>query len=229
MNRCGIDKACVSSIDAVFYQDTMEANRALMREIEGLSDRFLPFGVIHPGYPGWEQDFEECFDRMGMKGLALHPNYHGYTAELPEVRKLLHLAASRHIPVRLTARLVDIRGRGRLDTPENLTAGDMESFLQVQGDAAFILSALGPGEGESLAARIGSRSNVFFDFMRLDCFACPSTFHGLLRQAGANRMVVGTGMPFQYPEPQWVKLYFSDLSEVELDQITSQNIRNLLL
>lgn len=37
-----------------------------------------PFAVINPAFPGWERDFEICFENMGFKGLRLFPTYHGY-------------------------------------------------------------------------------------------------------------------------------------------------------
>ena len=78
MDETGITVACVSSVHSIFYKDTQEGNRELFNEIAPYKERFLPYAVINPVYPGWKKDFLTCIKDMNMKGLELYPYYHQY-------------------------------------------------------------------------------------------------------------------------------------------------------
>ncbi len=230
MDRASIDKACVSSINSIFYKDVMEGNRELMTEISAFSGRMIPFAVINPAYPGWENDFKECFDVLGMKGLELFPAYHNYKADLPELKKLLEMAAAKGIPVRLPSRLVDIRGRHWLDTPENLSQDEMEAIVRLCPDTDFLLCSCGTA---NLAKRLEALSaqrkgRLFYDFARLeDCYYNHS-LPNLLKTAGEDYVVFGSCSPFQYPEVQELKLDMLELSEEAYEKIASGNLKTLL-
>ena len=230
MDKASIEKSCVSSINSVFYKDAMEGNRELMAEIAPYADRFLLFAVINPAYPGWESDFSECFDVLGMNGLELFPAYHNYTSALPELKRLLEMAAARGIPVRLPSRLVDIRGRHWLDTPENLTPEEMESVVALCPEADFLLCSCNTA---SLAKRLAPlaaerKGRLFYDLARLeDCYFSHS-LRALLETAGEDRVVFGSCSPFQYPEVQELKLDLLDLAPETYEKIVSGNLYHLL-
>ena len=45
----------------------------------------------------------------------------------------------------------------------------------------------------------------------------------LITNLGAERVMFGTGMPFNYPDPALVKLEVLDASEADKEKIRSQN------
>lgn len=110
MDEKGVDRAVVSSLDAVFYRDGHRGNRELAAEIDG-EDRLVPFATIDPSFPGWEADLRECIEELGMQGVRLFPLYHDYAIDNPAVERLLDLCADLDVPVMFVATLEDQRQR----------------------------------------------------------------------------------------------------------------------
>ncbi len=229
MDRAGIDKAVVSSINSLFYRDVMEGNRELAAEITPHNDRFIPFAVINPAYPGFERDFFTSIDELSMEGIEISPGYHNYNADCKELKRLLELAAQKKKPVRISARMTDIRGRHWLDAAENLSIKDIERIVSLCGETDFIICSANTAElAKLLEPKKASRTGkLFYDFSRLDNFSFHRTFQALLSAAGADSVVLGTAMPTQYPEPQLVKLHFSGLSEEDVNKIEGGNLQKL--
>jgi predicted TIM-barrel fold metal-dependent hydrolase len=50
----------------------------------------------------------------------------------------------------------------------------------------------------------------------------------LIANLGADRLMFGTGMPFNYPDPALVKLEVLDATEPDKEKIRSQNAANWL-
>ncbi len=109
MDREGVDKAVVSSFDAVFYRNPQPGNRELAEEITGNEDRFIPFATIDPTYPAWESDLEECVEEFGMQGVRLFPLYHDYPVDDPGVVDLLDACAEYDLPAMFVGMLEDKR------------------------------------------------------------------------------------------------------------------------
>ena len=62
--------------------------------------------------------------------------------------------------------------------------------------------------------------------------ACPPCYHDdmgqLLAEAGAGSVVLGTGIPFNYAQPAFLKVEALDATEAEKEQIRSGNMRAIL-
>ena len=118
MNRFGVNMAVVSNLNGVFYKNPQSANEELWEELKTekvLRDRFIPFAVINPLYGGWRNYFEESTGKMGMKGIRLYPQYHGYDLTHPSCLELVKRARDKEIPVALSLRMVDSRPSSWLD------------------------------------------------------------------------------------------------------------------
>ena len=228
MDRCGIDGAVVSSLNAVLYKDVMNGNCELAEAVKGL-DRFIPLAVINPAYPHWKEDFLYCLDELGMKGLEIFPGYHNYSLDLPELKELLTLAAQRKVPVRVPGRLVDIRGRHWMDTPENLSGSDLEKIVKLSPETDILICSCNTASVSKLLEPVAKvrPGKILYDFSRLERFSFSPAFQSLLQTAGPDRVFLGTCAPFQYPEVQQVKLYYSNLPADDLENITSKNLQSL--
>ncbi len=230
MDSSHIDAACVSSINSVFYKDVMNGNLELFEEVRKFPERLIPFAVINPEYPGWKKDFDVCIHELGMKGIEIYPNYHNYAPDSPNLKELMEMAADAGIPVRISTRLVDIRGRHWMDTPENISGEDVEKMIALCPRTNFLICSCNTA---SLAKKLKPltekrEGKVLYDFSRLDNFSFMLTFQSLMETVGADSVVFGTGMPFQYPDPQFVKLYFMNFTPEELEKITSENLKTIL-
>ena len=165
MDRCGIDGAVVSSLNAVLYKDVMNGNCELAEAVKGL-DRFIPLAVINPAYPHWKEDFLYCLDELGMKGLEIFPGYHNYSLDLPELKELLTLAAQRKVPVRVPGRLVDIRGRHWMDTPENLSGSDLEKIVKLSPETDILICSCNTASVSKLLEPMAKErpGKILYDF-----------------------------------------------------------------
>ena len=139
MDRHGIDKALVGNLNGLLYKDAHEANHELHRAIAGLRDRLVPCAVINPTYFGWRRDLQQCREQFGMPVVRMLPDYHGYILTDPSAAELVAEAQQLGMPVALFWRIVDPRGRHRLDPGREANPADVAKFVRGFPDAKFLL------------------------------------------------------------------------------------------
>ena len=111
MERRGVDRALVSSMEAIFYQDPHQGNHELAAAVEGREDRFIPVATVDPTMPAWKRDLEECLGDLGMEAVKLLPLYHDYAPNDDAAKACLDYCAERDVPVIICGPLEDQRGR----------------------------------------------------------------------------------------------------------------------
>lgn len=139
MDRHGIDKALVGNLNGLLYKDVHEANHELHRDIASLRDRLTPCAIINPTYFGWQRDLRQCREQFGMPVVRMLPDYHGYTLDDPCAAELVAEAVALGMPIALFWRIVDPRGRHRLDPGREANPGDVAKFVHRFPDAKFLL------------------------------------------------------------------------------------------
>lgn len=232
MDASGVDIAAVSSLNSVFYKDVQEGNMELAKEIEPYKDRFIPFAVINPVYAGWRKDFIFCLEKLNMKGLELYPYYHRYELTNPDAVELIKLAGEKGIPVHLPCSIVNIRQRHWMDTNENLSVEQVEKLLSLCPDTDFIITN---GPSDSIAKKLKKASEnrkgkVYYDFARIEVFDIrggTTPFEALVQTAGIDNIVFGSVLPFQYIDPQFIRLQNMGITEEEMEKVTSGNLKKL--
>jgi predicted TIM-barrel fold metal-dependent hydrolase len=145
MNQFGVNVSVISNLNGIFYKNTQSANQELYDELKSdknFSDRFIPFAIINPIYAGWKTDFEKCFDKMGMKGLRVFPQYHDYELTDPAFIELLGMARDRGIPVAIDIRMVDSRQRSWMDIPIFHPSEKKEDIIRYEWQLRSILPML---------------------------------------------------------------------------------------
>src|SRR4051794_10512833 len=78
LDRAGIDRAAVSSLNSVFYYDAEIGNREVGEACRRYPDRLIPFVAINPNLLRWKEHLHACVETYGAKGIKLHPDYHKY-------------------------------------------------------------------------------------------------------------------------------------------------------
>ncbi|OFX86924.1 MAG: amidohydrolase [Bacteroidetes bacterium GWC2_40_22] len=142
MNKYGVDISVVSNLNGVFYKDTQSANEELFEELKSkkkFTNRFLPFAVINPTYGGWQNDFEICTGKFGMKGVCLYPLYHDYEITDPCCIELVKRARDKSIIVTFTHRIVDARQRSWMDISKEWTMKDIMPIIREVKDAKYFI------------------------------------------------------------------------------------------
>lgn len=223
MDRFGIRQAVVASAAALTYRNPQPGNEEVAAEVEGQRSRLVPFAVLNPAYAGWEHDLKVCHERFGMKGVRLFPRWHDYSLTDPRCRKLVDAATERRMTISLPVRIEDPRQQGWLVRIPDLPLDEIESLVRSSPKARFIV-ANASGFGGSILGRPGNGlpGNYAVEMARLGIEG-GNEIGRLLDVLGEDRVLLGTGMPFQYPGPALLKLDLLQAPEAVKERIRSKN------
>lgn len=228
MDANGIDKAAVASIHGIFYKNCHRANEELAEQVAAHRDRLIPFATLNPTYPGWQRNLRLCRDDLGMHGLRLYPMYHDYELGGGPARELIAAATELGWPVALPMRVVDVRQRHWLDTERNLTPDEIDAVVHACPDTDFIfLNALGLRPTTFAEANRPGGRRVVTDLTRMTA-VLHDNLGELLLQAGAGSVVFGTGIPFNYARPAFLKLEVLQAAEADTERIRHGNMAAIL-
>lgn len=233
MDRYGIGKSCVASLNAIYYKDCMEGNLELLDEIRPYKDRLIPFCVINPEFNWAAEDFKDCVKKMGFKGLRLFPKQQGYRLSSKLSIEILQLSGEMGIPVHIPMQLEDQRGHHPLDFIEVIDAEEIKQAVLNAPETDIILSNNYLGHyAKAIKSACKERSNrIYYSIERLDCLYSTG-MEGMLRDVGYSQLIFGSGAMLQTIPVQFVKLYYmsktigTTLEQIEM--IKSGNLVNLL-
>ncbi|MFQ6043322.1 MAG: amidohydrolase family protein [Candidatus Poribacteria bacterium] len=228
MDSNGIDKAVVSSINAIFYKNCQSGNEELTEQTREYRDRFIPFATLNPMYPGWEEDFERCVEGFDMRGIRMFPHYHNYKLTDDASVRLIHKATLRGMPVSIPLRVVDRRQRHWLDSARDLSLPEIEEIIKQCPDTNFILTNGIGWENSQLAQNEFFKScNFLIEISRLTS-VLQESIPQLLDALGPTKLAFGTGIPFKYPRPATLKMEILTASEEVKERIYWRNIAEIL-
>ncbi|MCZ7573664.1 MAG: amidohydrolase [Ardenticatenaceae bacterium] len=229
MDREGIDRAVVSSLNALYYRDCQAANKELYREVHGRRERLVPLATLNPTYPGCDADFERCFGDLAMAGLRLCPAYHGYALDDPRSLALIGRAAGRALPVFVQVCVEDPRKQHHLLQVPNVPVEQIASAVRKRPDANFVLLDIG-AEIETLIGLLDAPiQNVSVDVCRFEVYSYWKLSLGrLIERLGADHVLFGTAMPFDVPRISRVKLEALELAPEDRARIEGENLDRLL-
>jgi len=223
MDSKKIDKAVVSSAAAITYRNAQAGNEEVAEETKGHRDRLIPFAVINPFYAGWQDDLKICHEEFGMKGLRLYPKWHNYALSSPSCRELVKAATERDMVISIPMRVEDNRERSWLLNIPDIPLDEIVELVKAHPKSRFLLlNGLGY-TGSALGKKNnGLPANYAIELSRLSA-VLANEIGQLIANLGADRLMFGTGMPFNYPDPALVKLEVLDAAEPDKEKIRSQN------
>ncbi len=221
MDAKGIDRAVVSSAAAITYRNPQTANEALADEIKDRGDRLIPFAVINPTYADWRHDLTACRD-AGFRGLRLYPKWHRYALDDPNGLALVDAATELGMVLSIPMRVEDVRNRSWLiDVPEVPTS-EIAAVVAARPKARFhLLNGAGFINGP-LGRKDALPPNYLIDVSRMDS-VLTNEIGLLIKSLGADRLVFGSGMPFNYPDLALLKLEVLDAPEADKQKIAWEN------
>jgi uncharacterized protein len=223
MDAKKVDRAVVSSAGAITYRNAQSGNEEVAEEIRAHRDRLVPFAVINPFYAGWRDDLKICHDEFGTKGLRLYPKWHNYQLSDPCCRELIDAATERGMVISIPIRVEDNRSRSWLLKVPDIPLVEIVELVKAFPKARFILLN---GSGYT-GCPLGQKDNALppnyaIELSRLSA-VLANELGQLISNLGVSRLMFGTGMPFNYPDPALVKLEVLDVSEADKETIRSQN------
>ncbi len=222
MDRLGITKALAGNLNGLLYKDVHESNHELAREIEHHRDRLVPCALINPTYDGWRDDLRQCREQFGMPVVRLTPDYHGYALSDPCT---LELAAAAHefgMCVAFYWRIVDPRGRHRLDPGRQALDEDVKQVIRHFPDNRFLMLNFPHVLNDTLPSAACLYDLTLFlgrNGLRLQ---------EEIEKHGANTFTVGTTMLLRYGSAPLLALEKCTLSKPDREAIHYRNILKLI-
>lgn len=229
MDRAGIEQAWVSSASAIMYRNCQAGNEELHEALMAApSERLIPFAVISPAYPGWERDLRWCVETMGARGLRLYPAYHRYRLSDPCCHELMDAAAELKLVVSVPQRVEDYRQRHWLIDAPDVNLNDLAALVRSHPGTRFLLSnAVGVTGSDFVTRRGDMPDNTWVDICRPDVVYGKDAIT-LIEALGPHRIVFGSGIPFNYPEPAVVRLEVLQAQGYDVAAMGSGNAESLL-
>jgi hypothetical protein len=221
-----VSQAWAGSFDALLHRDLAETNRRLCDECrihgQGL---LVPFGSVNPAFPDWEEDLRRCHEELGMRGVRLFPNYHGYKLDDPAFAQLLAAATERALVVQLAVIMEDERTQHPLVRVPPVDLAPLPAVLRLVPQCRLVLvnsfRTLRADRCKSLAAA----GRIYFELSTLEGIGGVSK---LLEFVPLERLLFGSYAPFFYWESAWLKLRESELGDDPRRRILSANAAQLL-
>ncbi len=240
MNKFGVDKAFVSSINGIHYVDFQLANEELDAALnfnDVFKGRFIPFATINPILPWWKDALDICYKKFSMKGIRIYPIYHKYNITEAACIELVKEARDRDMPISIPLRMSDLREASWLDAQEALTYNDVASLVSLVPDAKYIIldARLTDTQEKTTdqSVKILRDADVLFDTSRGAGVPCKGpngeSLSYLLNTFGAQKLAFGTETPFiDYCSPFIRIAAYEEADEKTKQMIWSENARRML-
>lgn len=227
MNRNGIDRAVVSSLNALFYRDVQQGNEELWEETKPHGARFVPVAMVNPKYVAWERDLAEAVESWKMKVVTLAPEHHGYSLNDEHGRAALARIAEYGTPVMLIQRYEDRRQRHHWDRAEDLQASALFEAARAHPRLKFLLVNWLGLDGAKLV-QAGLKGRCLIDISRPQV-VYRKDVPRLIESMGVEAIAFGSHMPFEYVGPSLVKLAnIEKLRPAEYEAIAWRNAAKFL-
>lgn len=223
LRSLGIVRALAGSFEGLLHRDISEVNRRLFEATRKFPE-FLPIGSINPGLPDWKSDLQRCVEEHNMKGIRLHPTYHGYTLDDPRLAQVLERATAAGRFVQIAAAMEDTRTQHTLvQVPEVDLSPLTRLTTDIPGLRVQILNhRLRPPLRDHLAACPG----IYFDTARVEgTDAVPA-----IMKSAPGRVLFGSHAPFLIPEAALIRVHESgSLSNAALRSVFCEDAATALL
>lgn len=222
----GVEQAWTGSFDALLHKDIAGVNERLA-ETCALHDNTIlrPFGSVNPALPQWEEDLRRCAEDHGMKGIRLHPAYHGYTLDDPRFLPLLQQAAERGLVVQLAVTMEDERMMHPLMRVEHVDVAPLAGLVNdIPNLRIVLLNAFRAVRGKALA-ELAATGRVWFDIAWLEGI---EGIRAISSQIPMEKLVFGSYAPMFYFESSVLKLKESALTDAQREQVQGGNAQALL-
>ena len=207
MDRAGIDKAVITSLNSVFYYDAGIGNHEVGAACQAHPDRFIPFAIVNPNLPRWREHLKACVESYGIKGIKLHPDFHKYSL-LPDRRgnpapsELMAEARCLKLPVYIQTSLFDMRHHPGYCFNWQVPVEEVAAALETYPDNTFVIGGgrWFRGVAGDLVKRAERASSHNYS-IATDGLGGPFDGVGdLVARIGAERLLLSTRTPVLYTE-----------------------------
>ena len=228
MDEHHIGSAVVGSLSAVMYRNCQMGNEELARDISDYRVRLYPSAVINPSYAGWETDLQWCIREMGVRGVRIYPQHHGYSLTDTCCDDICRACRENGLLLTLVQRQVDYRQKHRLVSYEDLVLDDIAQLCENHPEVNFILLNGSGYPGSRLIAEAEDLpDNYHVEISRSTVFIAKE-LQLLVEILGSERVLFGTGMPLKMAGPVLLKMKHLETSREDKRNIHGGNLSRLL-
>ncbi len=222
METSGIDQAVLSvaagGLQADGIADTRRANDGVAAAVAARPDLF-PVGLasieVRHGAAAWHE-VARAFDELGLKGLAFHATFEGFSADSAAFAAVLDAVGDRRGLVLLHS------------TPDAKASPRAIAAVAVRYPAlTFIMGhpVFSNDQKAQAVAAVASTPNVHVDIAYQ---SDPATTEFFVREIGAGRVFFGSDAPFFSPADVIRSVEQADIGEDDRESIFAGNARALL-
>ena len=221
----GVVQAWAGSFDALLHKDVSAVNARLADECARHGEGVLiPFGALNPMLPDWEEDLRRCAEVHQMRGVRLHPNYHGFKLADPVFERVLQSASERGLAVQIAVSMEDERTLHPLVNVPPADTAPLPALVQKFPRARVqLLNAFRTLRGTPVQTL--AKAGVRFDIATLEGVAGVG---GFLAANEPSCLLFGSGAPFFYFESALLKLKESPLTDGQLAAVSAMSARAFL-
>ena len=194
----GIDGGYVSSLESIFYNDFYDSEYKLSEILK--DTKYHHVVTPNPAFVESAVTLERCIRDFDVKGIRLHPEYHGFKLTDECVGEIVAIARQHKLPIFVTARMHDER-IGHMINPREISTEELRAFVLRNGDIKIILCQFKIHELEAIREELLSLPNLYTDTssLRVNLFGKAST--DIFRKA-----VFGSGYPLLHVAPSALML-----------------------
>jgi predicted TIM-barrel fold metal-dependent hydrolase len=226
LRKHNVSQAWAGSFDGVFHKDIASANTRLAKDCDTHGQGILlPFGSINPKLPDWQDDLRRCHEEHKMRGIRLHPNYHGYDLRDAAFAELLKLAASRGLIVQLALCMEDERTQHPLMRVAPVDLTPLADLVKAAPKLKLVVLNCYPQIAPDQLDRLVPAGNVYFELSMLERVGAVAR---LIEKVTLDRVLFGSHSPFFYFESAELKVQESGLSDAQKRAVLEGNARRLI-
>lgn len=217
LDRLGVEAAALSSTKAVLL-DGRSGNAEVLALAGRHPGRLVAIATVNPAAGAAAVEDVELSLAGGARGLRLAPAFHGYRpVPSPVLNAVLERAREAGVPVLLNFRLLMNWGFPHLPATEAMPL--IERFRDVR----FVLAGVNRVDFGA-ALDLASLGDIYLETSCLQEFGAVAA---AVARLGADRVLLGTGAPMQYPSCGLAKVAHARLDEEARAQVLGGNAARL--
>ena len=222
MERSGVSHALVSPLESLFFGDNLAANAAILK-LAGTRS-LIPIVAINPLLPDATELLGEVADHRAIRGLKLHPGYHGYELGDGSAALAFDFAEERDLPVMIPVRVQDERLHPRSAMVSPTSPKVLAEVARLYRRVKILVCNARSDELTEVLDSGGSWGNLYavVSWAQMEGFVASA-----VGKYGPGRLMWGSNMPLQYPEPTLEQIRKADIEAGEKRRILAENAEGI--
>ena len=216
MDSKSIAKALITNVQCKFY-DFTEGNSETAAIVAEYPDRFFGMASFNTSqYLNVEEEARRTIFSLGLSGIRLFNTDENFTSgwgggiDSPQAHLVFDIIKGHGIPVFIEG---------------GYPFGVIGSLASKYPDVPIIASGTGYGNIAEAMLTVKKNDNLYLDMSTLDSMDGVEI---LTRNIGADRIIFGTGLPYNAPSVGLLMVQTADVTDREKERILSGNMLDIL-